>query len=66
MNDEYSAETESHHDGKDHGQAEIHDDEEDKVEVVVPPINDQAEETNRRLAENKERQLQYKQLVQTG
>ena len=49
MNYENSGEAESDQKRKDHSETEIHEDEEEKVEVVAPPVNDQAEEANRTL-----------------
>ena len=66
VNYENSGEAESDHNAKDHSETEIHDDEEEKVEVVAPPVNDQAVEANRTLTKNKKSQLQYKQLIQAG
>ena len=66
VNNENSAEAESHHNAKYHCQVEVDEDEEDKVEEVIPPVKDQADEANRRLAEDEEHQLEHKDLVQPG
>ena len=66
LNNENSAEAESHHNTEDHCQVEVDEDEEDKVEKVIPPVKEQAEEANRRLAEDEEHQLEHKDLVQPG
>ena len=52
VNNENSAEAESHHNAKYHCQVEVDEDEEDKVEEVIPPISDKTEHANRTLAED--------------
>ena len=65
MNDEYSGEAKCQHNVKDHYKAEVNDDKEDKVDIVIPPVRDKTEQTNRTLTETEECQLQHKQFVQT-
>ena len=66
MNDENPWEAESHQYGKYHKKARIADYKEEKIEEVISPVDTEAEETNGTLAENKESQLDNKELVETG
>ena len=56
-NDEYSGKAESHQNAETHQEAGAHNNKEDKVEVIVPPVSDEAEEANRALTEDRESQL---------
>ena len=55
VNDEDPGEAEGQDNAKDHSKAEVHDDEEDKVEVVISPDSDKTEETDGTLTETEER-----------
>ena len=54
VNDEKPGEAECQDNAEEHSKDEVHDDEEDQVEVVISPVSDKTEQTNRTLTETEE------------